>query len=84
MRAMPLESFLPFLALQAMDGDVYINMRHSKSQFKYAVRRLKRCQNILQNERFGSSLLQGSGNIFEEIKNKKVNRTIMTNQLHQH
>ena len=51
-----------------MDGNIFINMRHSKRQFKYAVRRLKRCQNILQNERLVKSLLQGNGNIFEEIK----------------
>ena len=49
-------------------GDLFLQMRHSKRQFKYAARRLKRCQNILQNDRFVKSLLQTNGNIFNEIR----------------
>ena len=49
-------------------GSVYWNMIHSKNQYKYAIRRLKRAQNKIQNDKFVSSILQGGVNIFKEIK----------------
>ena len=33
-------------------GDIFTNMKLSKKNFKFAVRRLKRCQDRLQNEKF--------------------------------
>ena len=49
-------------------GDIFVNMRYSKRQFRYAVRRLKRCQNRLQNDKFLVGLLSGNGNLFKEIR----------------
>ena len=49
-------------------GDVYNNMRYSKSQYKYAARRLKRAQNKIQNDKFVTSIVKGGVNIFQEIR----------------
>ena len=49
-------------------GQVYNNMRHNKNQYKYAVRRLKRAQNKIQNDKFISSILEGGVHIFQEIR----------------
>ena len=49
-------------------GDVYNNMRYSKNQYKYAVRRLKRAQNKIQNDKFVSNIIEGGVNIFQEIR----------------
>ena len=38
-------------------GDIYNNMRHSKNQYKFAVRRLKRAQAKVQNDKFVSSII---------------------------
>ena len=43
-------------------------MKYSKRQFKYAVRRLKRCQDKIKNERLAETLLKNNGDIFHEIK----------------
>ena len=37
-------------------------------QYKYAVRRLKRAGDSIQNDKFVQDLLKGGKNIFEEIK----------------
>ena len=49
-------------------GDLFMNMKQSKRQFKFAVRRLKKCKDKIQDEKFVSSLLQGGANIFQEIR----------------
>ena len=49
-------------------GDIFLNMKHSKRQFKFAVRRLKRCADRLQADRFVSSLLESNVNFFQELK----------------
>ena len=43
-------------------------MRSSKSQYKYAVRRLKRVNDKIQNEKFVQQILRGGVNIFQEIR----------------
>ena len=43
-------------------------MKRSKAQYKYAVRRLQRVNDKIQNSKFVSSILRGGGNIFNEIK----------------
>ena len=49
-------------------GDIFINMKFSKKQFKFAVRRLKRCRENIQNEKFLTSLLENNGNFYDEIR----------------
>ena len=45
-------------------------MKNHRKQVRFAVRRLKQCQNALQNDTLVSKLLsgKGSGNIFDEIR----------------
>ena len=43
-------------------------MRQSKNQYKYAVRRLKRANDKIQNDKFVKSIIKGGVNIFDEIK----------------
>ena len=52
-------------------GDLFMNMKQSKRQFKFAVRRLKKCKDKIQDEKFVSSLLQGGANIFQEIRKSR-------------
>ena len=39
-----------------LQGELFINMKISRRQFKYAVKRLKRCEDKLKNEKFLNSL----------------------------
>ena len=43
-------------------------MKESKLQYKYAIRRLKRANQNIQNDKFIQSIIQGGSNIFAEIK----------------
>ena len=49
-------------------GQVYWTMRHTRNQYKYAIRRLKRSQYKIQNDKFVSSLINRGVNIFQEIQ----------------
>ena len=49
-------------------GALHDAMIFSKRQFKHAVRRLKRANDKIQNDKFVESLLSGGVNIFKEIK----------------
>ena len=50
-------------------GDILVAMKNSKLQYKYAVRRLKRANLKIQNDKFVQSLITDGGmNIFKEIK----------------
>ena len=49
-------------------GPIFDNMKLSKKQFKYAVRRLKRVNDRIQNDKFVSGLLHGGVDIFKEIR----------------
>ena len=51
-----------------MSGSIYENMRVSRRQFKYAVRRLKRCNDQIQNEKFISGIIKSGRNIFDEVR----------------
>ena len=54
-------------------GALYDSMLLSKRQYKYAVRRLKRANNKIQNDKFVQSLLNKNINIFKEIKKVRGN-----------
>jgi len=53
---------------QPNQGEIHEMYRTAKMQYKYAVRRLKRTVNRIQQNRFVNSLMQGGVNIFSEIK----------------
>ena len=46
-------------------------MRYSKHQYKYALRRVQRASNSIQNDKFLSKVIKGDVNIFDEIKKFK-------------
>ena len=49
-------------------GYIAENMKHSRRQYKYAVRRLKKCNDIIQKEKFVAGILEDGRNIFDEVK----------------
>ena len=51
-----------------VEGELYTNMRVSRRQFKFAVRRLKRCQEKVQNEKFLQCVMANDGDVFQEMK----------------
>ena len=57
-----------YSAGQPRAGPLYDIMSYSKRQYKHAVRRLKRANENIQNDKFVQSLLSGGSNIFLEIK----------------
>ena len=50
------------------EGALMDAMKQSKHQYKYAIRRLKKAGDSIQNDKFVSSILRGGVNIFSEIK----------------
>ena len=53
---------------RANEGDIFQRMKDSKRQYKYAVRRLKRVNDKIRNDKFVTSIISGGANIFKEIK----------------
>ena len=49
-------------------GALYETTKQAKNQFKYAVRRLKRAGDSIQNDKFVTSIVLGGVNVFKEIK----------------
>ena len=49
-------------------GQLFENMKYSKRQYKYAVRRLKRCNDTIQNNKFLAGVVNGDAKIFDEIR----------------
>ena len=49
-------------------GDLYQAMKQAKQQYKYAIRRLRRAGDSIQNDKFVNSILKGGVNLFKEIK----------------
>ena len=49
-------------------GALFEAMLYSKRQYKYAIRRLKRANHKIQNDKYVESIISGGVNIFREIK----------------
>ena len=62
-------------------GDIYLNMKQSKNQFKYAVRRLQKAQCKIQNDKFVTSILKGAVNIFKEIRKFRGGRSTLSSRI---
>ena len=62
-------------------GNIYENMKYSKSQYKFAVRRLKRAQGKVQNDKFISSIINGGVNIFKEIRKFRGANTSISSRI---
>ena len=54
-------------------GELFAVMKSKKSQYKYAIRRLKRCTDIINNNILIESLVNNDKCIFAEIKKLKKN-----------
>ena len=48
-------------------GELFAIMKCKKNQYKFAVRRLKRCTDMINNDRFIQSLLNTDSSIFTEV-----------------
>ena len=62
-------------------GSVFENMRLSRRQYKYAVRRLKRCNDRIQNKKLISGLINNRRNIFEEVRKFRGNNTVISSRI---
>ena len=51
-------------AVKPHAGALFEAMKQSKNQYKYAVRRLKRAGESIQNDKFVNSILHGGVNVF--------------------
>ena len=55
-------------ANKPQNNDLHWAMRHSRNQYHYAFRRLKKKVNLIKNNKFLNACLNGGVNIFKEIK----------------
>ena len=56
-------------------------MKYSKRQYKYAVRRLKRCNDTIQNNKFLAGVLDGGSDIFAEIRKFRGKSTTFSSRI---
>ena len=70
-----------FSAGKPANGALYEAMLFSKRQYKFAVRRLKRANNKIQNDNFVQSILTGNVNIFKEIKKVRGSRNSFSTRI---
>ena len=49
-------------------GHLYQAMKEARQQYKFAIRRLRKAGESIQNDKFVNSILKGGANIFKEIK----------------
>ena len=66
-----------------LGGYVYECMKRSKHGYKYAIRRLKKCNDKIQNEKFISGLIGQGKNIFEEIRKIRGSRNTFSSRIDQ-
>ena len=62
-------------------GFVYVNMKHAKLQYKYALRRLKKCNDIIQNEKFLKGVLHDGSNFFNEIRKSRGKNRVVSSRI---
>ena len=62
-------------------GHIHDVMVLTKRQYKYAVRRLKRANDKMQNDNFVQSILKGDVNIFKEIKKVRGKNTNISSRI---
>ena len=65
-------------------GPYYDIMKKAKNQYSYAVRRLKRCNDIIQNDKFLDSISSGSTNIFDEIRKYRGSQINLSSRIDEH
>ena len=56
-------------------------MKYSNKQYKVAVRRLKRCNNKIQNEKFINGIIREGRNIFDEIKKFRGQQSTVSSRI---
>ena len=63
------------------NDSLFLNMKTSRSQYKYAIRRLQRSSEQLQNNAFVSSLLGGTSSIYQEVKKFRGQTRIVSSRI---
>ena len=63
------------------EGELFSIMKSKKSHYKYAVRKLKRCVDIVSNDKFLESLLKNDTDIFKEIKKLRKKKNSLSSQI---
>ena len=64
-------------------GETFAMMKDSKRQYKYAVRRLKRVNDKIINEKFLSSIISGGADIFKEIRKLRGTSSTFSSRIDQ-
>ena len=62
-------------------GDLFVNIKQSKTQSKFAVRSLKRCVDKIKFDRFVSGLLEKGANFFQEIQKARGIHSIFSSRI---
>ena len=62
-------------------GECFDRMKDSKRQYKYAVRRLKKVNDRIKNDKFVASVLEGGVNIFKEIRKLRGAGTTLSSRI---
>ena len=62
-------------------GELFTIMKVKKHQYKYAVRRLKRCIDILKNDKLIESLLDEDKCIFDEVRKLRKKRKCLSSRI---
>ena len=62
-------------------GELYSIMKSKKGHYKYAVRRLKRCTDLINNDKLIKSLLSSDQSIFEEVKKLRKKPHSISNRI---
>ena len=65
-------------------GELYAFMKSKKSHYKYAVRRLKRCSDMIANDNLLESLLSPDKCIFEEVKKLRKKSSGLSSRIDGH
>ena len=62
-------------------GELFIIMKSKKLHYKYAVRRLKRCLDILKNDKFIESISDDNKCIFQEVRRLRKKKNCLSSRI---
>ena len=62
-------------------GDLFLMMKSKKHQYKYAVRKLKRCVNIVNNDKLLQTLLQDEKDIYNQVRKLRKKKSCLSSQI---
>ena len=62
-------------------GELFFIMKSKKNQYKYAVRKLQRCTNIISKDKLLESLLKNDVSIFNEVRKMRKKTSGLSSQI---